>query len=518
MNRKALFLFSILFLLICSWTASLCAQDVKTMEREANSTLRSAQNLMFSGKLEESDAALKKVAELLDAIRAQDPESSQLRSLAQRLERQRTDLDRRMPAAAAPPSETRPAPGAAAGRKPDTGEQPKALPRNTRQEMMTLNRALQSLETTEKDRLERIQAGDAHHMQQMESTMKRIQEKLDELPGLYAQVLETAEKEGAADHPDIAEAKTRIDEVTAWAGRETKAARAFVENFEAGRAAAASDGQELKKLFEENDDRYFTPIGNLRYAYQSDDIHKAFTLLEEYSGVKPKLEKIIADYEAKYGATRGEIEQSTGSMANVYPWQNFKEKMKDMEEVPIQLAAKIKEIIESDLAMLERGHDFYRFSSHDKIRTLAGFQKKYAPNAPAVENLEKLLAEDLKKYEARIDQRTWPACKGKRPDRNAALKYFQDSWGKNPKRNYTVLSTVITGDWSVQKRDITGKPVMYGLPVLLAVQMPEDKSRGLARVFILTARNQESANAKMAPPFTSDTVGDSYFIRAKNVK
>ena len=201
-----------------------------------------------------------------------------------------------------------------------------------------------------------------------------------------------------------------------------------------------------------------------------------------------------------------------------HTWQNFKEKMKDMEEVPIQLAAKIKEIIESDLAMLERGHDFYRFSSHDKIRTLAGFQKKYAPNAPAVENLEKLLAEDLKKYEARIDQRTWPACKGKRPDRNAALKYFQDTWGKDPKRNYTVLSTVITGDWSVQKRDITGKPVMYGLPVLLAVQMPEDKSRGLARVFILTARNQESANAKMAPPFTSDTVGDSYFIRAKNVK
>ncbi len=518
MNRKALFLFSILFLLICSWPAALWAQDVKAMEREANSTLRSAQNMMFSGKLEESDAALKKVADLLDAIRAQDPESSQLRSLDQRLQRQRTDLDRRMPATAAPPPETRPAPGAAAERRPDPGEQPRALPRNTRQEMMTLNRALQSLETTEKDRLERIQAGDAHHMQQMESTMKRIREKLDELPDLFAQVLDTAEKDGITDHPDITDAKARIDEVTAWAEREMASARAFVENFEARRAAAASDAQELRKRFEEHNDRYFTPIGNLRFAYQSEDIHKAFTLLEEYSGVKPKLEKIIADYEAKYGSTRRDIEQSTGSMENVYPWQNFKEKMQDMESVPIQLAAKIKEIIESDLAMLERRHDFYRISSHDNIQKLAGFQKKYAPNAPAVENLEKLLAEDLKKYEARIDLRTWPACKGTRPDRSAALKYFQDTWGKDPKRNYTVLSTVITGDWSVQKRDITGRPVMYGLPVLLAVQTPEDRSRGLARVFILTARNPESANAKMAPPFTSDTVGDSYFIRAKNVK
>jgi hypothetical protein len=80
------------------------------------------------------------------------------------------------------------------------------------------------------------------------------------------------------------------------------------------------------------------------------------------------------------------------------------------------------------------------------------------------------------------------------------------------------LSTVITGDWSVQQRDIAGRPVMYGLPVLLAVQTPEDKSRQLVRVFILTVRTHESGNAKMEPPFTSDTVGDSYFVRAKNVK
>lgn len=518
MNRKVLFLFSILCLIICSWTAGLYAQDIKAMEQEANSTLRSAQNLMFSGKLEESDAALQKVARLLSDIRAQDPGSNQLQSLEQRLERQRTDLNRRIPATAAPPPENLPAPDAAAKRKSDTGGSPKALPRNTRQEMMTLNRALQSLETTEKDRLERIQVGDSHHVLQMESTMKRIREKLDELPLLFAQVLETAKKEGVADHPDIAEGKMRIDEVTGWAEREMASARSFVENLEAGMAAASSDAQDLKKLFEEHDQRYFKTIGNLRYAYQSDDIHKAFTLLEEYSDVKSKLERSIADYEAKYGATRGEIEQSAGGMANVYPWQNFKDKMQEMEEVPIQLAAKIKEVIESDLAMLERRHDFYRISSHDDIRKLAGFQKKYAANEPAVENLEKLLADDLKKYEARIDQRKWPACKGKPTDRNAALKYFQETWGKDPKRNYTLLSAVVTGDWSVQKRDITGKPVMYGLPVLLAVQTPEDKNRGLSRVFILTARNQEIANAKMEPPFTSDTVGDSYFIRAKNVK
>jgi hypothetical protein len=521
MRFKVCFLLATLCLIIWSGPGLVNAQDVKAMEREANGELRNAQNLMFSGKLEESEAALKRTAELLEAIKAQDPASTQLKSLEQRLQRQRTDLDRRLSSAVTPEPAAGSAPGVAPGKRTDTGEQSatsRALPRNTRQEMLTLTRAIQSLETTEKDRLERIQAGDSHHMQQMESTLNRIQEKLDELPGLYAQLLSAAEKESAADHPDIAQAKTRIEQVSVWAKQEMAAARTFSEKAESKRSSAARDAQQLKQLFDETRSHHFDPIGNLMHAYQPEDIVKAFSLLESYNGIKGDLEKTLAAYEAKYGKTRDEIVGSTGGMDNVYPWQNFKENMKTMEEVPIRLASKIKETIESNLASLERRHDFFRIQGHGEIRRLAGYQKQYAPNAPAVADLDKILAEDMKKYEARIDQRTWPACKGKRSDRSAALKYFQDTWGKDSKRNYTVLSTVITGDWSVQQRDIAGRPVMYGLPVLLAVQTPEDKSRQLVRVFILTVRTHESGNAKMEPPFTSDTVGDSYFVRAKNVK
>jgi hypothetical protein len=526
-------LFSTLFLLIFSWPAMSYAQDVKAMEREINSELRNAQNLMFNGKAEESDAKLNKVAELIEALKSHDPGNAQIKSLEQRMQKQRTDLDRRMPAKFSKPETPKQTPAiekkevkkdsgpqssGASTQKTDTVDQPKALPRNTRQEMQTLNRAIQSLETTEKDRLKQIQEGDSHYMQQMESTLKRIQEKLDELPGLYEQVLAAANAEGVGDHPEINEARRSIDQVTAWAKQEMAASRAFVEKAEAGKALAAGDAKELEKKFEEYRQTYFDPIGNLRYAYMAEDIQKAFVLLEAYGNEKKALEKILADYEAKYGTTRDDIEKATGGMANVYPWQNMKENMGIMDEVPVQLAAKIKETIESELGSIEKRHDFYRLSAHNKLQKLAGYQKKYAPNAPAVENLEQLLAQDVKKFEERIDQRIWPACKGKSADRKGALKYFQETWGKDEKQKYTVLSTVITGDWSVQKKDITGKPTMYGLPVLLAVQTPEDKTRGLARVFILTVRTLESGNPKMEPPFTSDTVGDSYFIRTKNVK
>lgn len=533
MKSAANIVVSILYLLICSWPAISHAQDVKAMEREINSELRNAQNLMFNGKTEESDAKLNKVAELIESLKNHDPDNPQIKSLEQRFQKQRADLDRRMPSKVSKPEppkeksaienkEIKKDPGPESSGvsmpKTDKGDQPKALPRNTRQEIQTLNRAIQSLETTEKDRLKQIQAGDSHYMQQMESTLKRIQEKLDELPGLYEKVAAAAHQEGVADHPEITEAEGRIDQVTAWAKQEMAKARAYVETVEVGKAAAAEDAKALEKQFEEYRQTYFNPIGNLRYAYTAEDIQKAFVLLEAYGKEKKNIEKIVADYETKYGATRDDIEKATGGMANVYPWQSMKENMGIMEEVPVQLAAKIKETIESELGSIEKRHDFYRLSAHDELRKLAGYQKKYAPDAPAVENLEQVLAQDVKKFEERIDQRAWPSCKGKSADRKGALKYFQETWGKDEKRNYTVLSTVITGDWSVQKKDITGKPIMYGLPVLLAVQMPEDKAKGLARVFILTVRTPESGNSKMQSPFTSDTVGDSYFIRAKNVK
>lgn len=516
MNTQIQKILTILLILTAS-CAGLYGQDLRTLERQANSELRNAQNLMFSGRLEEAKAALDTAESLLATIREEYPASTQLASLDQRLQRQRTDLARRLPAEPAPRTEA-PASPAVAPTEPGPAAPPRPLPRNTRQELRPLSNALQSLERTEMNRLERILEGDSHQMQQMETTLQRIQEKLDELPALHEKLLAVAASDDVTDHPEVVVMAERIQSITTSAGETMVRARAFVESAEAARAEAAKDAEDLAALFQKYRTTHFEPIGNLAFAYTTEDIHRAFTLLAEYETVKVSLEKTLAAYEEKYGTSRDEIERTTGSMANVYPWENFRERMRRMEEIPAKLAAKIKDTIESELADLERRHDFYRLQSHENLRTLSGFQKQHAPEAPAVEDLEQHLAADLVKYRARIDQRSWPACKGKAAERSAALQYFRETWGRNPERPYTVLDTVITGDWSVQKRDITGRPVMYGLPVLLAVQMPEDEVQGLARVFILTVRTPENTRATMEPPFTSDTVGNSYFIRTAAIR
>ena len=104
-----------------------------------------------------------------------------------------------------------------------------------------------------------------------------------------------------------------------------------------------------------------------------------------------------------------------------------------------------------------------------------------------------------------------------------AKNWFQNShdWGKRGQKGkepYEILDVVVTGPWSVQKKNILGEPIMYGLPVKLAVQIDSEKEQGFARVFILTLRTFEGRGAKMEPPFEYPTVGNSFYIMKKEVK
>ncbi len=101
-----------------------------------------------------------------------------------------------------------------------------------------------------------------------------------------------------------------------------------------------------------------------------------------------------------------------------------------------------------------------------------------------------------------------------------ALEWFNSSteWGKRSKEPRKPLAVVVTGPWSIQKKNILGEPIMYGLPIYLAVQVDSDKDLNAARVYILTMRTVEKRGVKMEPPFDHITVGNSYFIRPDKVK
>jgi len=80
------------------------------------------------------------------------------------------------------------------------------------------------------------------------------------------------------------------------------------------------------------------------------------------------------------------------------------------------------------------------------------------------------------------------------------------------------LAVIVTGPWSVQKKNLLGEPIMYGLPIKLAVKVDEDKELDAVRVYDLTMRTMEKRGVKMEPPFDHITVGNSYFIRPNKVK
>jgi hypothetical protein len=101
-----------------------------------------------------------------------------------------------------------------------------------------------------------------------------------------------------------------------------------------------------------------------------------------------------------------------------------------------------------------------------------------------------------------------------------ALAWFRASadWGKRDKDPRQPLAVVVTGPWSIQKTNLLGEPIMYGLPILLAVEVESDKQLNVARVYVLTLRTPEMRSVKMEPPFDHVTVGDSYFIRPAALK
>jgi len=513
MNSRVSVYLTVLIAVLFVWAPDLPAGDIKAMERQVSNDLRRAEGLFFSGKFEDTDRMLGSIEEIINKIKQQDPENVPVRSLEQRLNRQRADLERRW---SRPETEEKSVEAEVQASPPISIDRPADLPRNTRQAVRDLDRAISSIETSDKDRLSRLKQG--HNLDRLDSILADIQNKLDNLPDLFEQVQAAAASEGASDHPDIEERREKIKSVVQWAGQEMAEVRSLARQRLAGAESAEQDATALRTIYQEYDAQYFTPINNLSYEHAVEKIIEAFNLFEKYAADKGRIEEMLVDFENKYGDTRQQIDQSTGDMAHGRAWENLKRAMDSMEQVPSRLAQGLKSAIDLELDMLPRRHDFYRLEKHDEIRRLISFQRKYAPEESGMVDVDVVLANDLKEFEQAIDSREWPACQGKRSDRQGALDYFRQTWGQNPDHNYQVLGTVITGEWSVQKRDLTGRPVMYGLPVLLAVQKPEDQAKGLARVFILTVRTPESANPEMKPPFTSDTVGDSYFVRAENVK
>lgn len=527
--------------------------DPDALVKRAKTELRAAQRNMYNGKKEEADEQLKNARSLIDQVTAADPENKNLKTLNNQYDRTRKDLDKRMGKSQTTPSSattaTEPEDTTAAPSRPSRGSRASSrsrssaadapavkapspvkssgkLPYHARQKMREFDNQFRSVEYSLR-KMEEAKEGDTttppeQYAEEVKKALPQLQEILDE-----------AKKE-AGDHPDITAAQEKLDAIPEKLAAISGEVKAAQDKRAASTAEIAKDIDVLKKEYDRLYKKIFSKAtGTPIYYNDLKPVNELIVVIDDYEkNDKSKAEEILASFSEKYGETRDEVTENTDDSQAGWDFEKLKKGVENVAKTRVAMAEDLAEKITQKCERLPSLHDFYRIKEHGAVKEWLAAAEKYAPDNEKVvalkESLEKTLSEDLAKLKEKIAEQKWPehaanAPKDARKLAKAAMEWFKSApgWGtqeKEDKEPYEILGVAITGPWSVQKQNVLGEPIMYGLPVKVAVQRKADKEQGLARVFILTLRTFEGRDVKKEPPFDYPTVGDSYFILAKNVK
>jgi hypothetical protein len=97
----------------------------------------------------------------------------------------------------------------------------------------------------------------------------------------------------------------------------------------------------------------------------------------------------------------------------------------------------------------------------------------------------------------------------------AGMRFFKGDKGWADR--YTILAVSVKGQWTVQKTNIMGAPILYGIAVNVAVRKEEDKGQNQARVFDGTLITVEMEGVRPEPPFEGFYVGANWLVNADSV-
>lgn len=512
---------------LCILPASrILAADAGDLVKQANEALRASQSSMFNGNTDQSREQLSKAAEALKTLEQQDPSNSQLKPLTQRYERQLKDLDRR--------SGSR---GGAATQPAATGDvksspSPKdvkavALPRDLCLQIQPLEQKIRSVEF-HIGNLEYAKQGKASKTP--EQVMAAMDSSLKEATDACGEFFAAAQRDGFGEHADVLKVKQQLDEITAKVAQSKTNGEAFVKAKAAAEGDIAQDLEILKKEVQRLDPILSKATGVANYYNDLKPADELAAAIEQFEkNDKEKIMQLVSAMSAKYGTTGDDVEAKTGSRELWYPLEKLINGLQNIPKTRTAMADDLAKRTQDMIARLPQNHDFSRLERHDTVREWAQMAKRFDPESNSVKELiasvDQKLAADMQQLEQKIDAVKWPEQAANAPDGAkklgaSAFEWLNNDpgWGKKEKNPEQPIGVVVTGPWSVQKTNLLGEPVMYGLPVLVAVQRQEDKAKGIARVFSLTMRTQEKAGVKQEPPFDSATVGNSQFIRANAVK
>lgn len=535
------------------WAGAVLAQDPDSLAREADADLRKAQSLFFNGKRDEAVAMLMEGYAQVEALRQADPSDSRLASLEGKVRKLKGDLEKRLgqtldlesgarteagkaPAAARPLPAKPVAPPMAASPAAAPSTSPAAssrLPYHAAQQMAEVDKQLQSINGPYSRFEYYIERGDFDAVVQ---ALDGVDRKLEELPGLIETARKLAAEKGVGSHPDFDAAVARLEQEKV---RSADMRRQIAQQAEASAAAGdavSADVEALATTF----DRLRRTVFERAYGgpVYYNDLEPVLELLQAITDFETKdlaaVRRQLSEFAGRYGETREAIEEkmhALGYSGNRHPgslYEDLAAGIENVEKTRKAMGADLLRRAREDLDSLPSAHDFFRMERRERAREYSRVAAQFDPASAEIrtfiEALPARFDEDDRAFAARLDAREWPgSISGKKAEEQAGLEFFRKDadWGARPEGQEPRLpvAVAITGDWNVQKRDLLNRPVMHGVPALVAVEVPEEKKQlNVLRVYSVTLRTAEGPDVPAAPPFREITVGDSYYIRPGEVK
>ena len=526
-------------------------ENVGALVKRAKTELRAAERKMFGGKKEEAVTHLQAVKGLLEKIEKAEPGQKDLKSLNSKYAKIKKDLDKRMGRSSTVTAQpkTTPVPqkrvstrktsptrssSSKVSKKAPVASSSSAsakLPYHAKQKLKEFDNLYRSVEHSFR-KMEEAKSGNT--TTSPEKYAKQIKGTIPKLQSFLNEAKEAASEKGAEGDSALKLAQEKINAISDNLEKVSGEVKAIQAGNATKSAGIAGDIEILNKEFTRLESKIFNKATGTAIYYN--DLKPVKELLEKIEDFekndREKAEEILNDFSEKYGETRDEVTEKTDDSSVGWNFENFKKGLENIAKTKSAMAEDIVTKARQKIGSLESKHDFFRTKQHAEIKEWVVTAEKFDPENEKVkqakESLDKELDADLKKLLKKVKDQKWTDNDPDAPSNakklaKVAKDWFKNSsdWGKRGqqgKESYEILDVVVTGPWSVQKKNILGEPIMYGLPVKLAIQIDSEKEQGFARVFILTLRTFEGRGAKMEPPFEYPTVGDSFYIMKKEVK
>jgi hypothetical protein len=285
--------------------------------------------------------------------------------------------------------------------------------------------------------------------------------------------------------------------------------------------------------------QYFPHAGGMSYTKEQTD--QVLSVVNDVlKNDQPRILAYLKEFSQKYGEPNDEMDRKFYALTPKDPkkgmydevnqrpselpsrcYKNLLERLTWVQEDPKKEA---KLIMRRALESVENA-DFYMDTKRDAEFAAAEAElnraKRFNPQDGEISQALATVQASRKKSQADVqkalESARFPASvatfpgPGNIPDLIPAVKtYFAAAYPKEK-----ILAVSVSGGWTATKHDILGQPIQWGLPVYCASQQNEP---GICRVFKMTVLTGIGVGVAKAPPFTDHWTGDSFRMKAANLK